>query len=376
MLIRLQYLLRGPSIVLDGENMPEVSKHVVAAITRRASTRENLRELHLRSLDKVPDATFASVIEKLPVLRVLDLGGCAKVAAQTVHAAAACCSHLNVLNVNHTAVPPVALAPILQKCPDLTVLKVAGIPSWTDANATKLLIALGLKDDPALRFPNLRTLKLKLTPVGDQVLNTILEICPGIRRLDVSFTNIQRPASLIQTTSLEKLSLTSTAMSSADMLKTVTGMTGLRSLALGALGRKGGSSIAVANTSVMTMTDETLRKLTKALTGCERLASVNLAGNTKLGSVSGSALTSFVGQIGRNCEALNLSGIPGLRSAHLEGLLGETAEESVSPLRELALNNTGIDDAAAPFISTCKSLQTLEVGSTKLTRKPLATRYA
>ena len=54
--------------------MPEVSKYVVTAITRRAFTRENLRELHLRSLGKVPDATFASVIEKLPVLRVLDLG--------------------------------------------------------------------------------------------------------------------------------------------------------------------------------------------------------------------------------------------------------------------------------------------------------------
>ena len=177
----------------------------------------------------------------------------------------------------------------------------------TDANATKLWTALGLKDDTALRFPNLRTLKLKLTPVGDQVLNTILEICPDIRRLDVSFTNIQRPAGLIQNTALEKLLLTSTAMSSADMLKVVTGMTALRSLALGALGRKGGSSIAVANTSVMTMTDETLRKLTKALTGCKHLTNVNLAGNTKLGSVSGSALTSFVGQIGRNCEASGVS---------------------------------------------------------------------
>lgn len=62
-----------------------------------------------------------------------------------------------------------------------------------------------------------------------------------------------------------------------------------------------------------------------------------------------------------------------MRSVHLEGLLGETAEVPVSPLRELALNNTGIDDTAAPFISTCKSLQTLEVGSTKLTGKLLAT---
>lgn len=138
--------------------------------------------------------------------------------------------------------------------------------------------------------------------MGDQVLNTILEVCPGVRRLDVSFTNIQRPATLIGNSSLEKLSLTSTAMSSADVIKTVTGMTELRTLSLGALGRKGGSSIAVANSSAMTMTDETLRKLTKILGDCDHLTSVSLAGNMKLGSVTGSALTSFISQVGRNCE--------------------------------------------------------------------------
>ena len=63
-----------------------------------------------------------------------------------------------------------------------------------------------------------------------------------------------------------------------------------------------------------------------------------------------------------------MSGITSLRSAHLEGLLAEFSEEQIaSPMRELLLNNTGIDDAAAPFISTCRSLQTLEVGGTKLT---------
>ena len=133
-------------------------------------------------------------------------------------------------------------------------------------------------------------------------MNKALEVFPGVRRLDVSFTNIQRPAKLMTNTLLEKLSLTSTAVSSVDLLKTVTGMSNLRSLSLGALGRKGGSSVAVANTSVMTMTDETLAKLTKVLAGCESLSSVNLAGNTKLGSVTGTALSTFVSQIGRNCE--------------------------------------------------------------------------
>lgn len=56
--------------------------------------------------------------------------GCAKVGPKTVEAVASSCHHLSVLNVNHTAVPPVALAPVLQKCSDLEVLKVAGVSSW------------------------------------------------------------------------------------------------------------------------------------------------------------------------------------------------------------------------------------------------------
>ena len=161
------------------------------------------------------------------------------------------------------------------------------------------------------QFSKLRTLKLKLTPVGDQALNSILEVFPGIRRLDVSFTNIRRPASLLANTLLEKLSLTSTAVSSADVIRTVTGMAELRKLTLGALGRKGGTSIAVANTSAMTMTDETLKSLTKILAGCDHLTSVSLAGNTKLGSVTGSALTSFISEVGRKCEASTVSTVSG-----------------------------------------------------------------
>lgn len=60
--------------MLGGDDMPEVGKRVVTAITRRSPTCDHLQELHLRGLGKIPDVTFASVIEKLPALRILDLG--------------------------------------------------------------------------------------------------------------------------------------------------------------------------------------------------------------------------------------------------------------------------------------------------------------
>ena len=60
--------------MLDGDIMPEVSKQLVVAIVRRAATRDYLQELHLNGLGKITDVTFASVIEKLPALRILNLG--------------------------------------------------------------------------------------------------------------------------------------------------------------------------------------------------------------------------------------------------------------------------------------------------------------
>lgn len=41
------------------------------------------------------------------------------------------CLQLTSLNLNYTAVPPLALAPVLRNCAALEVLKVAGIqPQW------------------------------------------------------------------------------------------------------------------------------------------------------------------------------------------------------------------------------------------------------
>lgn len=56
-----------------------------------------------------------------------------------------------------------------------------------------------------------------------------------------------------------------------------------------------------------------------------------------------------------------------LRSSDLSGLVPDTAEDGSPKLRELILNNTNMDDDAAPFISSCVELHTLELASTKIT---------
>lgn len=66
-----------------------------------------------------------------------------------------------------------------------------------------------------------------------------------------------------------------------------------------------------------------------------------------------------------------MAGIPLLHSSALEGLVPETVEQGPPQLRTLDLNYTGVDDEAAHFISSCASLQTLKVGSTKFTSKGL-----
>jgi hypothetical protein len=70
-------------------------------------------------------------------------------------------------------------------------------------------------------------------------------------------------------------------------------------------------------------------------------------------------------------QSLNLAGIQSLRSAALAGLVPETAEQGPPQLRSLILNYTNVNDEAAPFISCCVSLQSLEVGGTKFTSKEI-----
>jgi hypothetical protein len=106
---------------------------------------------------------------------------------------------------------------------------------------------------------------------------------------------------------LQKLSLTSTAVSASDVVEIVSVLPQLRTLNLGALGGSRGSRVSVGNSSSMTMSDGTLRALTAVLDTFTHLESINLVGNTKLGTTSkiNSALFDFVSRVGRKCKVLS-----------------------------------------------------------------------
>ncbi|KAJ2989283.1 hypothetical protein NUW54_g8833 [Trametes sanguinea] len=361
------YFLRGNSISL-GDDLPGVTRLTIFAIGD-ISARNQLEELELTGFAKIADQVFATLLSKLPSLRKLNLRGCTKAGQLTAEAAAKHCPHLELLNLNYTSVSPVSLAPIMLHCKQLKVLKVAGIPNWTDATYTKLWTALHVVD--GFELSNLRSLKLRQAALSDAVINPMLAICPDLERLDLSFTLVKRPV-LPAGHALEKLVLTSTKISSQDLITMISPLTRLKVLALGAMGGGQGSSAAISNTSAMTLTDDTLRSLTDTLKKCEDIERVNLVGNTKLGFTGrrgpDAALAYFVRKVGRRCKHLNLAGITSLRSSDLEGLAHpDGADEGAPRLIHLNLNNTSVDDAAAPYISACADLQTLEVAGTKFT---------
>ncbi|KAI0724492.1 hypothetical protein C8T65DRAFT_798165 [Cerioporus squamosus] len=359
------YFLRGSSIVLD-EDLPGVGKLTIHAIGDM-STKDKLRELQLTGFGKIADSVFAFVIAKLPSLRKLNLRGCTKVGQKTVEAAAEHCPLLEVVNLNYTAVPPPSLTPLLKRCEHLEVLKVAGIPNWTDATCSKLWATLDATED--FKLPSLRSLKLRQAPLSDAVVNPILAACPNLQRLDLAFTSVKRPI-LPPSNLLEKLVLTSTKIPTDELVSMVRGLPKLKTLAIGAMSGGQGSSAAISNTSAMTMTDDSLRSLAGILEGCPELERVNLVGNTKLGFTGrrgpDAALAYFIRRVGRRCKYLNLAGITSLRSSDLEGLTHpDGADEGPPQLMQLNLNNTAVDDSAAPYISACIHLQTLELAGTK-----------
>ncbi|KAI0639336.1 RNI-like protein [Trametes polyzona] len=356
----VSYFLRGTSVVLS-DDLPGVSRLTIFAIGDM-STASQLQHLELTGFAKVADTVFASIIAKLPALRRLNLRGCTKVGQKTVESVAKHCPPLEAINLNYTSVTPASFAPLLLQSAELAVLKVAGIPNW-------LCHALSATDD--FQLPNLRSLKCRQTALSDAVLNPILAICPNLERLDLSFTLIKRPV-LPAGNMLEKLVLTSTKNSSADLLAMVSPLRRLKVLAIGAMGGGQGSSAAISNTSAMTLTDDTLRSLTDALEACPDLERVSLVGNTKLGFTGrrgpDAALARFVRRVGRRCKHLNLANIASLRSSDLEGLAHPDDPGNGPPqLVHLNLNNTSVDDEAAPYLSACTDLQTLELASTKFT---------
>lgn len=357
------YFLRGPSIVLTSD-VPAVNKITISAV---AGASNSLHELHLTGFVKFADSVFATVLSSMSSLRVLVLRGCAKVGSATVEAAARSCPLLSTANFNYTAVPPVALVPLLKTCSDLKVLKLAGIPNWTDATFTKLSFAVF--QDESFILTNIQTLKLRQLGLSESSINSFLARCPNLSRLDVSFTQVHRlPPVLLTEARIEKLSLTSTAISSVDVVALISSLPHIKSLALGAIGGGQGSSVAIGNTSAMTMTDRTLESLADVLKNFGQLEKISLVGNTKLGATSrhSGALKYFIRYVGRECKYLNLSGVHHLQSIHLSGLLPQEAENQTPRLEQLILNNTGVDDDAAPYLACCSNLVVLELAGTKM----------
>ncbi|EPQ60876.1 RNI-like protein [Gloeophyllum trabeum ATCC 11539] len=361
--------MRGPSVTLTDE-LPGVQRFTIAGVSRCGAS---LQELHLIGFSKFADSVFASALSSLSSLRVLNLRGCSKVAAKTIEAAQKSCPMLTSLNLSYTAVTPVSLAPLALSRADLEVLKLAGIPNWTDATFAKFLSVM--EERPDFQLKKLRTLKLRQTRLSDHSLDPVLAACPNLRRLDVSFTLIRRPSQLTGDAAppLEKLSLTSTRVANSDVVTIVSRLPQLKVLALGALGGGQGSSVALANSSAMTLTDDTLRSLTSILEDYKNIEDVNLVGNTKLG-LGGKvdrALAGFVRRVGRRCKRLNLANITSLRSSDLSDLVPWEEGEEPSPLETLILNNTNIDDDAAMYIRSCSSLTILELQGTKFTSEGL-----
>ncbi|KAJ7462666.1 RNI-like protein [Mycena galericulata] len=359
------YFFRGPALALTG-GLPGVLTHTVRAIERNS----DLRDLELSGFPKIPDSAFAVVLPRLSALKRLVLRsascrsssrGCSLVGPKSIAAIATSCPRLEVLNLNATAATPAAMQALLLACPQLEVLKLAGLQNWTDAAFAKML-------SRDLALPNLRTLKLSRLAISETSLNALLPLCSALRRLDVSFTAVRHPLlGAYPVPPLEKLSLTSTGTSNADLLALLPRLSTLKTLALGALGASERSIFAID--ASMTLTDPALLKVLPALQAFDALESLSLVGNSKLGP----ALAPFIATVGRACKWLNLSGLPALRSAHLAGLVPADGNAPPARLETLLLNNTGIDDAAAPFLAACPALAWLEVGETKMTSEGLFT---
>ncbi|KAG8212808.1 hypothetical protein J3R82DRAFT_11100 [Butyriboletus roseoflavus] len=111
-----------------------------------------------------------------------------------------------------------------------------------------------------MTLPRMKNLKFRQLGLSETSMYAFIALCPNLTRLDVSFTRLHRlpPSPLTPASTLEKLSLTSTALSSTDIVSLISTLPNLRTLYLGALGSGQGSSASIGNISAMTMTDDTL----------------------------------------------------------------------------------------------------------------------
>ncbi|KAI5121816.1 hypothetical protein M0805_003252 [Coniferiporia weirii] len=365
------YFLRGFSVSLNGDL--GVTSHTLSAIPRVLGGK--LRVLELSDFNKFTDKEYASMVGRLPQLETLVLRNCIKVGQLTVEAAAKTCPKLRIVNLSFTGANSSSIYSLIKACPDLEVLKMAGIRDLSDAMISTTYRAIeGESETSEEKIPlrRLRSLKLRHNDVSDASVSFFLQNCPALERIDVSFTRLKSMSNLPIGPRVEKLSLTSTFISSEGLIESVRHLPLLKILNIGAMGARPGSSTSIMNSTSMTLTDNALQLLTDALRSCPALETINLVQNLKLGMTKrhDSALAYFIRHVGRRCQHLNLSGIS-LRSGDLVGLVAESEEVRASPLKTLILNKTLIDDDVAPWISSCGDLEVLEVAETRISAEGL-----
>jgi hypothetical protein len=180
----------------------------------------------------------------------------------------------------------------------------AQLTKQTDATFSKLLESLKTGKSE-LPLAHIQQLKLRQTSLTDASIIPLLKSCPNLLRLDLGFTGVRHA---YIASSLEKLVLTSTAISTAELAEALKPLKKLRVLHLAAMGGGHGTSARIGNTSAMTLSDASLRGITDVLAYADNLEVVNLVGNTKLGLARHEgALADFITRIGRRCKVSQLN---------------------------------------------------------------------
>lgn len=160
------------------------------------------------------------------------------------------------------------------------------------------------KEQDSHPLSRLKSLKLRHNTMSDSGIHPILIHTPRLERLDLSFTLLQHIQFQQPILTLQKLSLTSTFISTSDLVNLVSCLPSLKVLNIGALGVRPGATTSIMNSTAMTLTDDALRQLTDVLLDCPHIESINLVQNAKLGSTKrqDSALAYFVRHVGRKCR--------------------------------------------------------------------------
>ncbi|CAE6387391.1 unnamed protein product [Rhizoctonia solani] len=365
------YLLRGRDIRLSGD-LPGVNTTVLNAIGVRHNA-GIVTTLELVELPGIADQTFAKVVARLPELEKLILRKCSKAGPLVLEAAASNCPRLKVLNMNYTVATPRSILLVLLACPELEVLKIAGIPKLISGCVPALIKAYTEEnpDDEIPIFSSLRSLKVRLTKLADSDISTFFSRCPNLKTLDISFTQIKNIPIVFPFPPLNKLCLTSTRVPGPNLVNVLENAPGLEVLYLGAFGETVGAAPGSGNI----LTDSLLRDVTDVLAGCPNIRKISLVSNPRLGAGGslGRALQDFVRRVGRRCEILNFENVPQLRSGDLEGLLSISEYDQPSPLRALNVARTSVNGDAAMFIAACPKLEELNIASTRFGKEELFT---